>query len=55
VCGHDFFNFFGQARQAGAEKFAAGFGNQNVVLDAHAEVFFRNVDAGFVSDDHTGL
>src|SRR5579862_6473957 len=53
--GHDFFDFVGVAGEAFAEEFVAGFGNQDVVFDADAEVFFGDVDAGLDGDDHAGL
>ena len=28
------------------------FGDQNIVLDAHADLFIRNVDSGLDGDNH---
>src|SRR5271168_2312277 len=53
--GHDFFDFIGVAREAFAQEFVASFGDEDVVLDAHAEIFLGDVDAGFDGDDHAGL
>ena len=33
----------------------AGFGDEDVVLDAHAQIFLGNIDAGLHGDDHAGL
>jgi len=30
----------------------AGFGDEDVVFNTHAEILFRNVDTGFHGDDH---
>src|SRR5947207_8327397 len=53
--GHDFFDFIGVAGEAFAEQLVAGFGYENIVFHAHAEILFRNVDAGLNSNDHTRL
>jgi len=33
----------------------AGFGDEDVVFNTHAEILFRNVDTGFHGDDHARL
>jgi hypothetical protein len=48
--GHDLFDFIGIAGQALTEKFVAGIGDQHIVFDAHAEIFFRNIDARLHGD-----
>src|SRR5260370_38675421 len=53
--GHDFFYLLGIARKPLAEELVACFRDQNVVFDAHAKVFFRNVNAGLHRDHHAGL
>jgi len=52
---HNLFDFSRVAGQAFAEKCVAGFGDEDVVLDAHAQIFLGNVDAGLDGDDHAGL
>src|SRR6266699_54785 len=52
---HDLFNFIGIAGEAFAEQLVAGFGDEDVVFDAHAEILFGNVDTRFNGDDHAGL
>src|ERR1700739_2742732 len=53
--GHDFFNFARIARQALAEQLVAGFGDEHVVFDAHAQIFFGDIDSGLDGDYHSGL
>src|SRR6267154_4688711 len=53
--GHYFFDFGGVAGQALAQELVAGFGDEHVVLDAHAKVFLGDVNAGLHGDDHAGL
>src|SRR5208282_1305497 len=53
--GHDFFDLVRIAREAFAEEFVARFGDEDVVFDAHAEIFFGDVDARLDSDDHARL
>src|SRR5260370_10461753 len=53
--GHYFFDFGGIAGQALAQELVAGFGDEHVVFDAHAEILFGDVDARFHSDDHAGF
>src|SRR5437899_9447412 len=52
---HYFFDLGGIAGEALAQKLVAGFGDEHVVLDAHAKVFLGDVNAGLHGDDHTGL
>src|SRR6202158_271851 len=52
---HDLFDFNGIAGEAFAEQFVTGFGDEDVVLDADAEILFGDVDAGLDGDDHAGL
>src|ERR1700685_124908 len=49
--GHDFFNFVGGAREFRGEQLVAVLGDQDVVLDAHTDIFFGDVNAGLVPDD----
>src|SRR5271163_2807457 len=53
--GHDFFDFDGIAGEAFAQEFVAGFGDEDVIFDAHAEIFFGDVNAGLDRDDHSWL
>src|SRR5712692_8069920 len=53
--GHYLFDFGGVAGQALAEELVAGIGDEHVIFDAHAEVFFWDIDAGLHGDDHAGL
>src|SRR5260370_7620730 len=43
------------AGKAVAEPHVARFSDEAVVLDAHAEILFGNVDTRFNGDDHAGL
>src|SRR5215813_2279060 len=52
---HDFFNRVGVAREFFAKESGPGFGDQEIVFDADAEVLFRDVNAGFDGNDHAGL
>src|SRR6266852_1667593 len=52
---HDLLDFIGIAGEAFAEQLVAGFGDEGVVFDAHAEILLGNVDAGLDGDDHAGL
>src|SRR5882757_2985844 len=45
--GHDFFDLLWVARQPLAQKFKTSFGDQHIVFDAHAKIFFGNIDARF--------
>src|SRR6266403_3209056 len=53
--GHYFFDFSGIAGQALAQELIAGLGDEHIIFDAHAEIFFEDVDAGLHGDDHAGL
>src|SRR5713101_666231 len=53
--GHYFFDFRGIAGQALAQELIAGLGDEHIIFDAHAEIFFEDVDAGLHGDDHAGL
>jgi hypothetical protein len=53
--GHDFFDFVGVAGEAFAQEFVAGFGDEDVVLNADPEIFFGDVNAGLDGDDHAGF
>src|SRR5580698_6891404 len=53
--GHDFFDFIGIAGEAFAQEFVAGFGDEDVVFDADAEIFLGDVNAGLDGDDHSWL
>src|SRR5712672_4262139 len=53
--GHYFFDFGGVAGEALAQELVASFGDQDIVFDAHAEVFLGNVNTGLHGDDHAGL
>src|SRR6266446_1282793 len=53
--GHDFFDFNGIAREAFTQQLVAGFGDENVVFDAHAQIFFGNVNTRLNGDDHARL
>src|SRR6267143_2045362 len=53
--GHYFFDFSGIAGQALAQELVAGFGDGQVVFNAHPEIFFRDVDARLHGDDHARL
>jgi len=53
--GHYFFDFGGVARQALAQELVAGFGDEHIIFDAHAKIFFGDIDAGLHGDDHAGL
>src|SRR5262249_27533008 len=44
-CGHELLNFISVAWQPLAQQLVAGFRDQNVVFDAHAEILFRDVNA----------
>ena len=44
--GHDFLNFIRVARELLAQQLHAGFGDEDIVFNTHAEIFFRDVDAG---------
>ena len=44
AAGHDRFDFAGRARQPRGQQFVAGGRDQHVVLDAHADFFFGNID-----------
>src|SRR6202011_5227253 len=52
---HNLFDFNGVAGQAFAQQLMAGFGDEDVVFDAHSEILFGDVDAGLDGDDHAGL
>jgi hypothetical protein len=53
--GHDLLDFVGGAREFCGEQLVAVLGDQDVVFDAHSDIFFGDVDAGLVSDYHSGL
>src|SRR5712671_3255782 len=53
--GHYFFDFGGVAGKALAQELVASFGDQDIVFDAHAEVFLGDVNTGLHGDDHAGL
>src|ERR1700756_1180629 len=48
---HDFLDFGGFAGEALAQQFKASVGDQQVVFDAHAKIFFRDIDAGLDGDN----
>src|ERR1700722_14936617 len=52
--GHDSFDFGGLAGEALAQKLQPRFGDEHVVLNAHAEIFFGDVNARLDGDDHAG-
>ncbi len=52
---HDLFDFTRISGEAFAEQPVAGFGDQDVVFDAHAKILFGDVDAWLNGDDHAGL
>src|SRR5258708_10445165 len=52
---HDLFDFTRISGEAFAQQFVAGFGDEKVLLDAHAKIFLGNVDAGLDGNDHPRL
>ena len=53
---HDLFNLTGVFGQSAGEAFELAVGvSVEDVLDAHADFFFRYVDAGLDGEDHAGL
>src|SRR5580693_3143118 len=53
--GHDSFDFDGVPGETLAEKLRPRFGDEDVVLNAHAEILFGDVNAWLDGDDHAGL
>src|SRR5579885_3144774 len=52
---HDSLDFIRVARQSFAQEFVARLGDEKIVFDANAQVFFGNIDAGLNGDDLAGL
>src|SRR5271154_1822206 len=53
--GHNFFDLIGVAWKAFAKELEARLSDEDVVLDAHAEIFLGDVDAGLDGDHLAGL
>ena len=55
VARHDFLDFVHGAWKSLGENLIAVLGNKHVVLNAHAEIFFRDVNPRLDRDDHSGF
>src|SRR3990172_1193384 len=51
--GHDGFDFRDGARQARGQQLVSRLSDENVVFDAHAEIFLGEIKPGLDGDDHT--
>jgi len=53
--GHYFFDFGGVAWETFAQEFVTRFGDQDIIFDAHTEIFLGDIDARLHGDNHARL